>query len=58
MDQKYQDAGAMTKSSGFETVDGPCGHLGDALGMGSDLTHLWPWIEIGAKKNKTKILSS
>ena len=32
---KYRDAGATTNSGGLETVDGPCGHLGDAPGMGS-----------------------
>ena len=31
----YQDAGAMNHSGGLETVDGPCGHLGDAPGIGS-----------------------
>ena len=32
---KYRDAGATTNSGGLETVTGPCGHLGDAPGMGS-----------------------
>ena len=35
VDQKYQDAGATTNSGGLGTVDEPCGHLGDAPGMGS-----------------------
>ena len=34
MDQKYQDVGATTNSGGLVTVDGPCGRLGDAPGMG------------------------